>query len=92
MREPRLSHLKIDEKATAKIRRGLARHRDVTITIHVDTKGLHALKEISRRTGVPYRGLVTRVLQEGVKGRVSAEARLDRLEQELKKVRRILVA
>ena len=81
MREPRGSYLKIDKNGTAKIRCDLVRHRGMKITMNVDTKSLQALKVISRRTGRPSHGLVRRVLQDGVRARVNAEARLDRLER-----------
>lgn len=92
MREPKLNHLTIDEVATAKLRAALARNKPVKITINVDTESLHALEQISRRTGVPYQALVGRALKETVNRRASTESRLDRLEREVKKMKRILVA
>ena len=92
MREPKLNHLTIDEAATAKLRATLARNKAVKITINVDTKSLRALKQMSRRTGVPYQGLVGRALTETMKRRASTELRLERLEREVKKMKRILVA
>lgn len=92
MREPKLNHLLIDEAAIARFRAALARNKAVKITIKVDTKSLHALKQMSRRTGVPYQALVGRVLKETMKKGASTESRLDRLEREVKKMKRILVA
>jgi predicted DNA binding CopG/RHH family protein len=92
MREPKLSRLTIDEAATAKVRAALARNTAVKITINVDTKSLSALKRISQQTGVPYQALVGRVLKETVNRRATTESRLDRLEREIKKMKRILVA
>lgn len=92
MREPKLNHLTIDEAATAKLRAALARNKTVKITINVDTKGLRALKQISRQTGVPYQALVNRALKETMKRRASTELRIERLEREIKKMKRILVA
>jgi predicted DNA binding CopG/RHH family protein len=92
MREPRLGELTIDEAGTAKFRASLAGQKAVTITIHVDTKSLQGLKEVSRETGVPYQTLVGRVLRDAVKSKATTESRLDRLERELKRMKRILVA
>ena len=92
MREPRLDELMVDEAASVQLRAALTREKAVTLTIMIDTKSLHALKEASRRTGVPYQALVSRALKTGLTRRVTTESRLDRLEREVKKMKRILVA
>jgi predicted DNA binding CopG/RHH family protein len=92
MREPQITHLTIDEDATAQLRTALAGKKPVKITINVDTKSLSALKQISRQTGIPYQALVGRALKETAHRGASTEARLDRLEQEVKKMKRILAA
>ena len=92
MREPRLDDLTVDEAASAQLRGALARDKAVKITVTIDTKSLHALREASRRTGVPYQALVSRVLKTGLTRRVTTESRLDRLEREVKRMKRILVA
>ena len=92
MREPRLGGLKIDEAVTGKLRAAQAGQKAVTITINVDTKSLQVLKEVSRKTGVPYQTLVSRVLKDAVERRATTESRLDRLERELKRMKRMLVA
>jgi predicted DNA binding CopG/RHH family protein len=92
MREPRLGDLTIDEAGTAKFRASLAGQKAVKITVNVDLKSLHLLKEVSRKTGVPYQTLVSRMLKDTVQGRVTTESRLDRLERELQKMKRMLVA
>ena len=92
MREPKLDDLMVDEAASVQLRAALAREKAVKITIMIDTKSLHALREASLRTGVPYQALVSRVLKKGLKRRVTTESRLDRLEREVKRMKRILVA
>lgn len=92
MREPKLGQLKVDEAGTARFLAALAGRKTVKITINLDTQSLRVLKEASRQTGVPYHGLVGRVVKDAVARRVTTEARLDRLERELKKMKRILVA
>lgn len=92
MREPKLHELTIDKAATAKIRASLAREKAVTITITVDAKSLHGLKTAAKRTGVPYPALVRRALQSGLRRQVTTESRLDQLERDVKRMKRILVA
>ncbi len=92
MREPRLDDLTVDEAASVQVRAALAREKAVKLTIMIDTKSLHALKEASRRTGVPYQALVGRALKTGLTRQVTTESRLDRLEREVKKMKRILVS
>lgn len=92
MREPSLRHLTIDEAATARLRAALARKKTVTVTINVDVKSVRALQQASRQTGVPYQALIGRVLKETTRRRATTESRLDRLEREVKRMKRILVA
>jgi predicted DNA binding CopG/RHH family protein len=92
MREPRLDDLTVDEAATAHLRASLAREKSVKITITIDTTSLRALREVSRRTGVPYQALVSRVLNKGLTRQATMESRLDQLEREVKRMKRILVA
>ena len=92
MREPRLDELTVDEAASVQLRAALAREKAVKLTIMIDTKSLRALKEASRRTGVPYQALVGQALKKELTRRVTTESRLDRLEREVKRMRRILVA
>lgn len=92
MREPKLEDLTVDETATARLRASLAREKAVKLTVTIDTKSLHALKEVSRRTGVSYQALVSRTLKKGLTNRATLESRLDHLEREVKRMKRILAA
>ena len=65
MREPKLDDLMVDETATARLRASLAREKAVKITVTIDTS-LHALRDASQRTGVPYQALVEPGTEEGV--------------------------
>lgn len=84
--------MKIDKAGTAKIRAALAGDKTVKVTINIDAESLRSLKRISQRTGVPYQTLLARLMKESINGRGSTESRLDRLERELKRMKRILVA
>jgi predicted DNA binding CopG/RHH family protein len=92
MREPKLGQLKIDEPGTAKLRAALAGGKAVRITINIKAKSLQALSKASQQTGVPYQALLSRLLKDGAKSRETTEARLDRLERELKRMKRDHVA
>ncbi len=92
MREPKLDDLTVDEAATARLRASMAREKAVKITVTIDTKSLHALREASQRMGVPYQALVSRVLKKGLTRQATMESRLDQLEREVKRMKRILVA
>jgi predicted DNA binding CopG/RHH family protein len=92
MREPKLDDLIVDETATARLRASLARDKAVKITVTIDTKSLHALKEASRQTGVPYQALVSRTLKHGLTRQATMESRLHHLEREVKRMKRILAA
>lgn len=92
MREPKLDDLMVDETTTARLRALLAGEKAVKITVTIDTKSLHALREASQRTGVPYQALVSRAVKKGLPRQTSMESRLDHLEREVKRMKRILVA
>jgi predicted DNA binding CopG/RHH family protein len=92
MRQPKLSDLKIDTAGTEKIREELARKKSIKITINIDAESLFTLKEIARDTGIPYQRLLNTLLKDSLKQKETTESRLDRLEQELKKMKRKLAA
>lgn len=92
MREPKLEDLTVDEAGTASLRAAVAREKAVKITITIDTNSLSALRKASQRTGVPYHALVSRVLKKDLARQTATESRLDQLEREVKRMKRILVA
>ncbi len=92
MREPKLEDLTVDETGTVRRRAAVAREKAVKITITIDTNSLFALRKASQRTGVPYHALVSRVLKKDLARQTATESRLDQLEREVKRMKRILVA
>jgi ribosome-associated translation inhibitor RaiA len=84
--------LQIDDAGTAKLRAALAGQKSVKITITIDGKSLRLLKHAARKTGVPYQTLVIRALANAAAGQGATDSRLDRLERELKRMKRMLVA
>jgi predicted DNA binding CopG/RHH family protein len=92
MKQPSLSHLRIDRVATKKIRAALFKKKRVTITVHLDTDSLKALKTLSSKTGIPYQRLLNTLLTASATREETTQSRLNRLEQELHKIKRRVAA
>ncbi len=92
MREPNLGELEDDPKGTRQIRRKMAGNRPVKITINIDADALAILRAKSAQTGIPYQRLLNQVLKRALRGEIETETRLDRLERELNRLKRHLVA
>jgi predicted DNA binding CopG/RHH family protein len=92
MKQPHLRHLRIDRAATKKIRAALSKKKQVTITVHLNTDSLTALKMLSTKTGIPYQRLLNRLLTANTTREETTQSRLDRLEQELRKIKRHVAA
>jgi len=92
MKQPNVRHLRIDRVATKKILTALSKKKRVTITVNLDTDSLKALKTLSRKTGIPYQRLLNTVLTTNVTQQESIQSRLNRLEQELRKIKRYVAA
>jgi predicted DNA binding CopG/RHH family protein len=88
LKEPKLDDLKIDEKGTRQIRRRMAVSRTVKITINIDSDNLDILRAKSAATGVPYQRLLNQLLTQALVSNRESESRLDRLEKEVKKLKR----
>jgi predicted DNA binding CopG/RHH family protein len=92
MREPKLRNLKVDVAETAKIRRSLKKQKSVKITINLDADSLTTLKKEASASGVPYQRLLNRLLKESLTSKHATESRIDRLERELREVKKKLAA
>ena len=92
MKQPKLSDLKLDKRGTRRIRSEISKLKKIKITINIDESSIKELREISGKTGVPYQTLLNQVLQDGLQKRRKRESRLDRLEEEIKKLKEKLVA
>jgi predicted DNA binding CopG/RHH family protein len=91
MKQPNLRHLKIDRTGTATMRKAL-RKSQVTITINLHSADLQALNTRSKKSGVPYQRLLNTLITTTVSQQESIQSRMDRLEQELRKVKRHVAA
>ena len=92
MRKPKISDLKVDSAGTRKIQAETAKHGSVKITINVDADSLAKLKRLSAESGVPYQRLLNSLLKERLTKASSMHSRLDRVEKELKQVKKKLAA
>lgn len=91
MKQPNLSDMRIDGAGTRRIR-AAAKKRTVKITINIDRDSLLLLRAMAEETGVPYQRLLNALLKERLEGKGTIQSRVDRLEHELKKVKRKLAA
>jgi len=92
MKEPRLTDLEVDEKATRQIRHKMAKAKSVKITINIDRDNLDILRVKSAETGIPYQRLLNRFLKKALQADVETESRLDRLEKEIDHLKKKIVA
>ena len=90
MREPRLNELVIDGKGTRQIRRKMAVARSVKITINIDKSSLDILRAKAAQTGVPYQRLLNQFLNRALQNDAQTESRLDRLEREVTRLKKIV--
>ena len=92
MKQPKLSDLRIDHSGTKRIRADAAKGKKIKITINIDQDSLNELRKISGKTGTPYQKLLNQVLKEGLNKRDESESRLDLIERELKKLKKMIAA
>ena len=92
MKQPKLNELVIDRRSTTEIRSKMKRSKKIKITINVDEDSLVLLRKMSSETGAPYQKLLNQILKEGLSKRSEAESRLDRIEKELKRIKREIAA
>lgn len=92
MKEPKLSDLKIDQRGTRQIHRKMATTTAVKITINIDKENLDILRDKAAKTGVPYQRLLNRVLAKALQNERKTESRIERLEREVSKLKKKVVA
>ena len=92
MKEPKLNKLAIDDKGTKQIRRKMAASRSIKITINIDKGNLEILRAKAAKTGVPYQRLLNQFLSSALQNEAQTESRLDRLEKEISRLKKKIVA
>ena len=92
MKQPKINDLKIDTKGTKAIRKMMAKSKKVKITINVDEDILIEIRQMAETMGTPYQTLLNKVLKDAVKLKADEGSRLDRLEQEIERLKKKLAA
>ncbi len=92
MKQPKVTNLKKNSAETERIRESMKGSSSVKITINVDAESLSKLRNMSKKSGVPYQRLLNSFLRESLAQEDKSEARLDKLEREIEKLKRKLVA
>jgi predicted DNA binding CopG/RHH family protein len=92
MKEPKLTELEIDDKGTQQIRHKMASSRSIKITINIDKNNLDILRIKAAKTGVPYQRLLNQFLSKALQIDTQTESRLDRLEKEIIRLKKRIVA
>lgn len=88
MKEPKLSDLKYNKKATDSIRKKMAQTDKVKITINFDADILEEVKNMANEMGSPYQTLLNKLLRESIQQKLGEESRLDRLEKEVRDLKK----
>jgi predicted DNA binding CopG/RHH family protein len=92
MKEPKLGELEIDEKGTRLMQRRMAAPKSVKITINIDRDNLYVLRTKASETGIPYQRLLNRLLSKALQNDFETGSRLDRLEAEITRLKKKIVA
>jgi predicted DNA binding CopG/RHH family protein len=92
MKQPKMSNLKIDQAGTQKMRKKMASAKKVKITINFDSDILLELKDLAGKSGIPYQTLINRMVREAINQKADELSRLDKLEEEVKKLKAKLAA
>jgi len=92
MKQPKLNNLKLDKAETKKIRQQASHSKKIKITINFDKDVLDGVKELSDSSGVPYQTLLNKILKEALLEKKSEMSRLDKLELEIKKLKKKFAA
>jgi predicted DNA binding CopG/RHH family protein len=88
MKKPKISDLKVNIAKTRKLRAQVKSNKAIKITINIDAKSLSALKKLAGSTGTPYQRLLNQILRSGLRKHSFNESRLNKLEQEIKMLKR----
>ena len=90
MKQPKLTDLVIDRAGTRNLRSQLNKTKKIKITIHIDAVSSDLKRKRGGPTSLPYQRILTQLLNEN--STEKAASRLDRIEKELKKLKRQIAA
>jgi predicted DNA binding CopG/RHH family protein len=92
MKKINIKNLKYDEKETKRIREEMAKQKSIKITINIDADTLKEIKSASAKSGIPYQRLLNRTLRESLSEGKKSEDRLDKIEKELRQLKKKIAA
>ncbi len=92
MKEPKIDDLKIDEEGSKRLKKQLGDSKKVKITINFDADILDEVKLLAERNCSPYQTFLNRLVRESLSQRQQEESRLDRIEKEIKELKKKFVA
>jgi predicted DNA binding CopG/RHH family protein len=90
MRQPKLNDLRIDLAGTRRLRTQLKKAKTIKITINVDAASLGTARKSGSKKSLPYHRVLSQLLKENSIGK--ANTRLDRIEREIRKLKRQIAA
>ena len=93
MKKPNLKNLKVNEILTQQIRNSVRKQKSIKITINIDSETLANIRSLADKSGVPYQRLINKTLKEQISTKIkTSDDRLDRLEYEIKSIKKKLAA
>lgn len=93
MKQPSLKDLKRNREETTAVQKGMRKSSgSVKITINIDADSLNDLRRMAEKTGVPYQRLLNTLLRKTLSDERASENRLERLEREVERLKKKLVA
>jgi predicted DNA binding CopG/RHH family protein len=92
MKQPKLSDLEVDLKATKNMRNKAAQGKKIKITINIEESILSTIRDEAKSSGVPYQNLVNRLLEHALASKNRESDRLARLEKEVRALKKKLSA
>ena len=92
MKQPKSNEISLDVKETQKLRSKIQKSPKIKITINIDETILSAVKLQASKTGIPYQKLVNRLLAESLNRRSNESDRIDKIEEEIKKMKKQISA
>ncbi|MBF8268823.1 MAG: hypothetical protein HW386_532 [Gammaproteobacteria bacterium] len=92
MKKPKTGDLKHDVTETRRIRSAMLKPQNVKIVINIESETLVQLRELAAQSGIPYQSILNRFVKTGLVKSNSTESRLEKLEKELDRLKKKLVA
>jgi hypothetical protein len=70
----------------------MAKAKNIKITINVDAASLAPLKELAAESGIPYQRLLNIILKEGLERKSTLESRIEKIERDLREMKKAVAA